>query len=151
MNFYSLILFFFISLFGFQDKQFVEFKSDEVNISINKEYITVTLPFEILESYHIQTEKIENNNFIPTEIHFENPEGFKILNYQFSKVNRENLVLDELKCEVLGGILEVTVELEKKSSSSKALDLKGYLYYQACDDMRCFYPRSLNFSVKKSI
>jgi len=151
MNFYSLILLFFISLFGIQDKQFVEFKSDEVKISTNKEYITVTLPFEILESYHIQTEKIENNNFIPTEIHFEDPEGFKILNYQFSKVNRENLVLDELKCEVLGGILEVTVELEKKSSSSKALDLKGYLYYQACDDMRCFYPRSLNFSVKKSI
>jgi len=151
MNFYSLILLFFIALFGIQDKQFVEFKSDEVKISTNKEYITVTLPFEILESYHIQTEKIENNNFIPTEIHFENPEGFKILNYQFSKVNRENLVLDELKCEVLGGILEVTVELIKKSSSSKALDLKGYLYYQACDDMRCFYPRSLNFGVKKSI
>ena len=151
MNFYSLILLFFIALFGIQDKQFVEFKSDEVKISTSKEYVTVTLPFEILESYHIQTEKIENNNFIPTEIHFENPEGFKILNYQFSKVNRENLVLDELKCEVLGGILEVTVELEKKSSSSKALDLKGYLYYQACDDMRCFYPRSLNFSVKKSI
>lgn len=151
MNFYSLILLFFISLFGIQDKQFVEFKSDEVKIATSKEYVTVTLPFEILESYHIQTEKIENNNFIPTEIHFEDPEGFKILNYQFSKVNRENLVLDELKCEVLGGILEVTVELEKKSSSSKALDLKGYLYYQACDDMRCFYPRSLNFSVKKSI
>jgi len=151
MNFYSLIPLFFISLFGIQDKQFVEFKSDEVKISTNKEYVTVTLPFEILESYHIQTEKIENNNFIPTEIHFENPEGFKILNYQFSKVNRENLVLDELKCEVLGGILEVKVELIKKSSSSKALDLKGYLYYQACDDMRCFYPRSLNFSVKKSI
>lgn len=147
MNSYKLILFCIISIYSFQDKQFVDFKPDEVKISTNKKHITVTLPFEILDNYHIQSEKIEDNNFIPTEIHFDDPDDFKIVTYQFSKVKRDQLVLDQLKCEVLSGKLEITVQLEKKSTTNKPLDLKGYLYYQACDDRQCFYPRSLTFNV----
>jgi len=151
MNFYSLIVCFFVFLSSIQEKHFVEFKEDEVKISTNKEYVTVALPFEILKAYHIQTEKVVDNNLIPTKIHFDDPDGFKILDYKFSKVQRDNLVLDQLKCEVLSGRLEITLELEKKSSTNKSLDLKGYLYYQACDDRRCFYPRSLHFNVKQPI
>lgn len=151
MNFYSLIVFCFVTLLGIQDKHFVDFKADEVKISIVQKHLTVILPFQIIEPYHIQSEKVEDNNFIPTEIHFDEPDGFEIVDYQFSKVQRHNLVLDELKCEVLSGNLEVTVQLEKKSNANKSLDLKGYLYYQACDDMRCFYPRNLKFEIKRAI
>lgn len=140
-----------IPFVGNQDKQFVEFKANEVKVSKNQELINVTLSFEILENYHIQSEKIEDNNFIPTEIHFEDLNGFKMVGYKFSKVQRKKLVLDQLECEVLSGQLEVTLQLEKMSTMNKSLDLIGYLYYQACDDMRCFYPRSLNFRVKKTI
>lgn len=148
MNYYSIILFCFVSLFVFQNKHFVDFKDDEVKISSKGEYLTVVLPFEILENFHIQSEKIENNNFIPTEIHFDEPNGYNILGYEFSKVKRDQLVLDQLKCEVLSGQLEVTVHLEKTTKANKSPDFMGYLYYQACDDMRCFYPRNLPFNVK---
>ncbi|HEX9827543.1 MAG TPA: hypothetical protein VGA80_13170, partial [Flavobacteriaceae bacterium] len=98
--------------------------------------------------YHIQSEKIFDNNLIPTEVHFDVPDGYKILNYQFSKVNRETITLDQLKCEVLSNDLEVTLLLEQRTTSNKAPELKGYLYYQACDDRQCFYPRNLHFNVK---
>jgi len=149
MNFCSLIIFYLISLFGIQDKQFVEFKANEVKVITNQEIITVTIPFNIQEYYHIQSEKVADNNFIPTEIHFENPEGFKVLGYKFSKVQRDKLVLDELECEVLSGRLEVAIQLEKMSA--KPLHLKGHLYYQACDDRQCFYPRNLYFNIKLSL
>jgi hypothetical protein len=148
MNCYKVILFCFISLFSLQDKQFVDFKADEAKISKDQEYITITLPFEILENYHIQSEKIFDNNLIPTEVHFDVPDGYKILNYQFSKVNRGTITLDQLKCEVLSNDLEVTLLLEQRTTSNKAPELKGYLYYQACDDRQCFYPRNLHFNVK---
>ena len=151
MNFYSLIVCSFVFLTGFQDKHFVDFKVDQISISSNKEFLMVTLPFEILQNYHIQSEKTEDNNFIPTEIHFDNPDGYKILSYKFTKVNREILFLDQLKCEVLSGRLEITLELEKTSNTNKSLELKGYLYYQACDDRQCFYPRNLELNVKKVI
>ena len=151
MNFYSLVLFCIVSLIEVQEKQFVEFKSDEVKISKHQEQITVTLPFEILESYHIQSEKETNNNFIPTEVHFDTPDGFEILEYRFSKVQRENLTLGDLKCEVLSNDLVVTIRLKKKSNTDKTLNLKGYLYYQSCDDRQCFYPRKLYFEFKRSL
>lgn len=147
MNFYSLIVFCFVSLFSIQEKHFVDFKTDEVKISKSQEYITITLPFEILENFHIQSEKTEDNNFIPTEIHFEDSEGYKILGFEFSKAERENLILGDLKCEVLSNILEVTLKL-KKTTVNKPLFLKGHLYYQACDDRQCFYPRNLRFELK---
>lgn len=148
MNYYKVILFCFTSLFAFQDKHFVDFKEDDVKVSITGEQLTIVLPFEILDSYHIQSEKIFDNNLIPTEILFDGSDGYKILNYRFSKVNRENLVLDQLKCEVLSNDLEVTVQLEKLPGTNKQLKLNGFLYYQACDDRQCFYPRNLPFEVK---
>lgn len=150
MNCYNIILFCFISLFTFQNKQFVEFKNDEVKITAKGEQLTIVLPFEILQSFHIQSEKVVDNNLIPTEIHFYDSDGYKILSYQFSKTNRENLFLDQLKCEVLSDNLEVTLRLEKKKTLEKDINLNGYLYYQACDDRQCFYPRSLSFSLKLS-
>lgn len=148
MNCYSLIIFCFVSLSSFQDEQFVSFSTNDVKILAKGEQLTVVLPFEILKSYHIQTEKIVDNNLIPTEIHFDEPNGYKILNYQFSRVQRDELILDQLKCEVLSGQLEVTVQLQKNKTVNKSLNLKGYLYYQACDDRQCFYPRNLPFIVK---
>ena len=147
MNFYNLIALCLITLFSFQEKQFVKFKDNEVKISKDQKYITITLPFEILENYHIQSEKVVDNNFIPTEIHFNDPKGFKIVDYKFSKIQRENLILGDIKCEVLSNQLEVTIKLEK-TTLNILLDLKGYLYYQACDDRQCFYPRNLRFELK---
>jgi len=148
MNYFKISVFSLLFLLTVQDKQFVEFKSDEVKFSKNQEQITITLPFEILENFHIQSDKVEDGNFIATEIHFDNPEGFKILGYHYSKVNREDLILGDLKCEVMSDQLEVTLRLEKTSKSKNELYLKGHLYYQACDNRQCFYPRILQFRVK---
>lgn len=148
MNYYKVLALCIISLLSIQSKQFVDFNKDEVRISKNNEIISVVLPFQIHEPYHIQTEKIVDNNLIPTEIHFETPEGYEILGYEFSKAKREILMLDQLKCEVLSGKLEITLELKQKTPSTKPLNLKGNLYYQACDDRQCFYPRTLHFNLK---
>jgi len=151
MNYFKISVFSILLFLTIQDKQFVKFISDEVEITENQEHVTLVLPFEILNDFHIQSEHVEDSNFIATEIHFDPREEFDILGYQFTKTQRDNLVLDQLKCEVLSNRLEVTVQLEKNFTSNKPLYLTGHLYYQACDDRQCFYPRTLQFVVKQSI
>lgn len=148
MNCCSLFLFVVLSLFGDQQKQFVSFNDTEVRISEEKEILIITLPFTIDEGYHIQAESETLNNLIATEISFEKNGSFDILYHKFSLTNYETIVLNEFSHRVLSDKVEVTVALKfKENKSKKGIGLNGELYYQACDDQRCFFPRSLAFNV----
>ena len=148
MNCCSLFLFVVLSLYGDQQKQFVSFNDTEVIISEEKEILIITLPFTIDEDYHIQAESETLNNLIATEISFEKNGSFDILYYKFSLTNYETIVLNDFSHRVLSDKVEVTLALKfKENKSKKGLGLNGELYYQACDDQRCFFPRSLAFNV----
>lgn len=148
MNCYSLFLFIVLSLFGDQQKQFVSFIDTEVSLSKEKDVLTITLPFLIQEDYHIQVASEVLDNLIATEISFEQNGSFKIESYEFSLTNYDTVVLNEFTHKVLSDRVEVTVALKFiEDKSGKGIRLKGELYYQACDDQRCFFPRTLVFNV----
>jgi hypothetical protein len=148
MNCCSLFLFIALSLFGDQQKQFVSFIDTEVSMSKEKDIITVILPFMIQEDYHIQAASEVLDNLIATEISFEQNGSFEIESYEFSLTNYDTVVLNEFTHRVLSNRVEVTVALKFiEDKSGKGIGLKGELYYQACDDQRCFFPRTLAFNV----
>jgi len=148
MNCYSLFLFIVLSLFGDQQKQFVSFIDAEVSLSKEKDVLTIILPFMIQEDYHIQVASEVLDNLIATEISFEQNGWFKIESYEFSLTNYDTVVLNEFTHRVLSDRVEVTVTLRLKvENAKKNNELKGELYYQACDDQRCFFPRTLAFNV----
>lgn len=148
MNCYSLFLLVALSLFGDQQKQFVSFIDTEVSLTKEKDALTIILPFMILEDYHIQAASEVLDNLIATEISFEQNGSFEIENYEFSLTNYDTVVLNEFTHRVLSDRVEVTVVLKFiEDKSQKDIGLKGELYYQACDDQRCFFPRSLAFNV----
>jgi len=148
MNSCSLFLFIVLSLFCNQQKQFVTFNDIEVRISEEKGVFTITLPFTIDEDYHIQAVSEVLDNLIATEISFEQNGSFEIEGFEFSLTNYETVVLNEFTHRVLSDRVEVTVILKfNENKSAKGIGLKGELYYQACDDQRCFFPRSLGFNV----
>ena len=148
MNFYSLFLFIALSLFGDQQKHFVSFIDAEVLIVKEKDILKVTLPFTIEEEYHIQAASEVLDNLIATEISFEQNGSFEIESFEFSLTNYDTVVLNEFTHRVLSDRVEVTVTLRLKGKNAKKNnELKGELYYQACDDQRCFFPRNLAFIV----
>ena len=148
MNCCSLFLLVVLSLFGDQQKQFVSFNDTEVRISEEKEILIITLPFMIDEDYHIQAESEVLDNLIATEISFEQNGSFEIESYEFSLTNYDTVVLNQFTHRVLSDRVEVTVTLRLKGENvKKNNELKGELYYQACDDQRCFFPRTLGFNV----
>lgn len=129
-----------------QGFQFVEFISEDVQIIHEAEGTTVTLPFEILEGYHIQLEEVENDNLIPTKISFEDILGIEIINSAFDCIHLETVMLDKKASQVLSHSFEVKVLLKLKDNTKRA-SLIGELYYQTCDNFKCYFPRELAIEV----
>lgn len=146
MSYYSFFICLLISIFSFQTKQFVSFDASGITKSQEHQIVTVTLPFEILEGYHIQTELESNTDFIRTELIFEDSDLFEVVNYEFAIKENKTIVLDQHPHDVLSNKFVVTVVLKlNKNVILSDFKLKGQLYYQACDNRQCFFPRTLTF------
>lgn len=146
MNFYSLAMCFALSFFVKETKQFVEFST--VNIKIVKEngFVTITLPFEVLETYHIQSNSEISNALIATEITFKDSNAYTINSKEFSLKQDETIILNGDEHKIISNQFEVIVSLQLNENTSN-LKLEGELYYQACSDTQCLFPRSLNFQI----
>ena len=146
MNYYSLILCFVASFFGNETKQFVEFKEATTIVVKENGHVKMILPFEVLTDYHIQSNSEVSDGSIPTEITFKGSDDYKIISQEFSLVQNETIVLNRDKHKVISNRFEVTVtlKLNKNITNSK---LVGGLYYQACTDRQCLFPRTLDFQI----
>ncbi len=144
MNYYKAIFFLAISVIGTQQKQFVTFLSEEIQINQDAGFTTVIIPFEILEGYHIQLEKVEDDNLLATKIEFENQRGIKIMHKEFTSLQFKTVILDKQEFQVLDKAFKVKVKLAPKKSPK---ELRGKLFYQTCDDFKCYFPRELKFVI----
>lgn len=144
MNYYSLALCSILSLFGNETKQLVEFKEAEVVKIAAHGYVTITLPFEVLETYHIQSNSDNSGGLIATKITFKENSNYTIEHQEFSLKQNETIVLNGVKHEVISSRFEITARLKLIENTSN-VKLEGELYYQACTDRQCLFPRALNF------
>ena len=129
-----------------QGFQFVEFISEDVQVIHETEGTTVTLPFEILEGYHIQLQEVEDDNLIPTKITFEDIPGYEIIDTAFDCLHLETVILDKKALKVISYSFEVRVLL-KLNDKTQRTSLTGELYYQTCDNFKCYFPRELAIEI----
>jgi len=146
MNYCSLVVCFILSLFGNETTQFVEFKKEQVVKVTEHGYTTITLPFEVLEGYHVQSNSDISGGLIATEITFEDNGNYTIVGQEFSLKQNETIVLDGVEHKVISNRFEVTTTFKFIKNTSDA-QLEGELYYQACTDRQCLFPRALNFQI----
>jgi peroxiredoxin len=112
----------------------------------------VTVLFQIKEGYHIQANKVNDDNLIPVKLEFETVEGISMgepvfpgwREFKMEGTPDPFLVFDE----ILDVKIPVSVDHRKISGD---LLLKGNLYYQACDSKKCFFPRDFRFEVNLTI
>ena len=147
MNYYKLTICFMLLAFSSQAQDFVTFNETNINQITENSFVTITLPFNVEEGYHIQSEIESIDGSLTTEITFEDNDLYEIVSNTFSKKNNEQVVLDdEYTSDVLINEFEVTITLKLNNNISGSR-LKGELYYQACTDRQCLLPRTLNFQV----
>ena len=148
MNYYRIAICFMLLAFNSHAQDLVRFNETNVNKTRENSFVTITLPFEILEGYHIQSESETLDGSLATEITFEDSNLFEIVSYEYSKKQNEIVVLSQYAHNVLVNKFEVTIRIKlNKDALNLQNHINGQLYYQACTDKRCLFPRTLNFQV----
>lgn len=135
-----------LSIVGNKTKQFVEFQATSITVVKENGYATITLPFEVLTEYHIQSNSDIFDGSIATEITFKENNAYKIESQEFSLKQDEIINLNGDEHKVISNRFEVTVIL-KLNENTTNVTLEGELYYQACTDRQCLFPRALNFQI----
>ena len=107
----------------------------------------INIAIEIKNGYHIQANKVENQ-FIPTTLEIKGDRGIIIKDKVFPPAKKFKLEGTDQYLDVYDGIFEISILFTTKNKIPKGLHhLYGQLNYQACDSMRCLFPRSIEFSL----
>lgn len=112
----------------------------------------VTVSFQIKEGYHIQANKVNDDNLIPVKLEIESLEGISIGEPIFPGWREFKMEGTSDTFWVFDEILDVQIPLsivQGKVSGDHLL--KGNLNYQACDSRKCFFPRDFKFEVSFTI
>ncbi len=105
----------------------------------------INIAIEIKNGYHIQANKVENQ-FIPTTLEIKNDREITIKNKIFPPAKKFKLKGTDQYLNVYDGIFEISILFTTKKEVRKGLHhLYGQLNYQACDSMRCLFPKSIEF------
>ena len=144
MNYYRITICFMLLAFNSQAQDFVKFNKTSINKTHEDKLVTIILPFEVLEGYHIQSDSGISDGSIATEITFKENNNYIIKHQEFSLKQDETLVLNGAKHKVISNQFEVKVVIKLNKNISN-IKLEGELYYQTCTDKQCLFPRALNF------
>lgn len=154
----TLILWLFLPLFlkisdPGQEKAFVKLKEEPEYTFIAGQENHIQLSFLIREGYHIQAYQVKDENLIPSELTFEESDTLIFPGDPvFPEAVEFRMKGTEEAMDVYSDLLEIKVPLRTfKYLERGAYLIKGKLHYQACDDVKCYFPRDLPFTMKINI
>jgi len=109
---------------------------------------TERISFIIKEGYHIQTNQPLDDNLIATELKVLSLDGFWFGESVFPDAVPFHLKNDPNAMLVFYGnmVVQIPVSINNNVVTGN-YKVKGTLKYQACDSVKCYYPRELNFEI----
>ncbi len=108
---------------------------------------SIKLEFEIKKGYHIQSHQPGGENLIPTELEIEWPGGISQYQQKFSEPHFFTLEGADDVLSVFSEQLVIEIIIEIVDGMEMPEQLKGNLRYQACDRVKCFFPRTFPFTI----
>lgn len=131
---------------------FVELLPDQTWYLSPGEKKTVSIVFEINEGYHIQANEPLDDNLIPTELTIYPQNEFNVLEPKFPAPGSFHLKDESATMLVFSGELEIQIPVFVTDKINQTYYLiKGKLKYQACNSVKCYFPRELFFDVPVEI
>jgi hypothetical protein len=109
------------------------------------------LGVEINEGYHVQSSKVKDE-LIPTSVEFNSIPGFTFNKIIFPSAKKFKLEGADDTLDVYDGKFSIKIVFTTDSKIKKdPHQLNGKLKYQACDSVRCLFPKSVDFSIRVEI
>lgn len=145
LSLYILVLSFPCGL-NAQQTDFLEFISGHTDSDSNQTSI-VKLVFEIQPGMHIQSNDPQSDNVIPTRIELVLAGESIMGTPEFPQPKTVYLEGSDQPLKVFSGRFEVVIPIRHVQPPQQLNLIAGTIYYQACNDKRCFNPRELGFKV----
>jgi thiol:disulfide interchange protein DsbD len=112
--------------------------------------VSVLLPFEIEKGWHINADRVTDDFMVPSILEVEPPAGTKVERIVYPPAEMVKLKISEKPLATWKGRIEIRVDLSGLPPSG-ALDLKGKLTCQACNDTLCLPPQDVEISAAVKI
>ena len=130
-------------------------KEDLVRVSVPKvmaqagRQSVINISVEVKNGYHIQTHEVKQDEFIiSTTLEIDGGKEFIINNHVFPTAKKFTLEGTDQYLDVYDGKFEVQTYFTTGKKIHKNIHhLNGKLNYQACDSLRCLFPRTVEFSI----
>jgi predicted metal-dependent peptidase len=108
----------------------------------------INIVVEVMEGYHIQANKV-SNEFIPTTLEIKGDHEIILKSQVFPQAKKFKLEGTEEYLDVYDGRFEINIFFKTQKEIKKGIhQLNGILSYQACNAIRCLFPRSTEFAIE---
>ncbi len=106
--------------------------------------ISVDVPVEVAEGYHVQANPAATEFLVPLELALDPTDGFELAAPIYPPPGRHRLEGAEDDLLTYEDTVAITFGLTARSDASPGERLlRGSLRYQACDATRCYFPATL--------
>lgn len=109
----------------------------------------LALELIIAPSYHINSQKPEDELLVPTSVEFKKDSVFEVKEIIFPEAKKKKFKFSDKLLSVYEGQTKVKIKIElAEDFCGSNLDIEGKIRYQACDDQACLRPTFVPFKVK---
>ncbi|HLF34982.1 MAG TPA: protein-disulfide reductase DsbD domain-containing protein [Cyclobacteriaceae bacterium] len=109
----------------------------------------INISVEVKDGYHIQANEVNDEYIIPTTIEIDGGSEFIIKSLNFPSVKKFKLEGTDVDLDVYDGLFEILAFFNSQKTLPKDLyQLNGALTYQACDSIRCLFPKTIKFLIE---
>lgn len=148
MKLWSIIFLFISFSAGSQSNDdLVKIDVTKVNVQSGKEAL-VRILASVKNGYHIQAHEVADELIIPTTLEIAGDKNFVNKKQVFPPTKKFMLTGTDQYLDVYDGQFEIETSLRVSDRVQKgSRQLMGKLKYQACDSVRCLFPRTVEFLI----
>lgn len=112
----------------------------------------VAIVADILEGFHINTDKPLQDYLIPTVLRLDPPKGFRVVEVVYPKGKLEKFSFSPEQLAVYDGRVTMRIRLEAAADAPLGVQqLPVKLRYQACNDTACLRPVTVDVPVRVEV
>lgn len=152
MKIFLYILFSFLSFNTAFTQDYVKVTASPIKKEFTaSENIKINVKASVQEGYHINANKIADEDLIPTSIKV-NEGDFKLIKTNWPAAENYKFSFSETELQVFAGSINIGLNLKaKKDIKPGKYEVSGSVHYQACNDRACFAPKDAEFTASFTI
>lgn len=147
----SVLILLFLSTLSFSQQYVTLSTTSAKKDYFPSENIRVNIKADIQSGYHINANKVSDEDLIPTTITVDAGE-LKLSKVSWPGSKKYKFSFSETEIEVFEGSISIGINLKApKNIKPGKYEVSGSVNYQACNDRACFAPKDVPFSVTVTI